>query len=334
MPAPQFVRRSYSGGDAVAQLVQPIGATDTAFTITPTTGWVEEDGLPLGTQGPFSVAIDRFTPQLEKILCSAINLNTGVVTVYVAGDGWSGRGYDGTIAQAHVPSGSTAGVQTCWTSLEADEANQAVVDILGGGGGALVSLPLGTVVPWAGFGVPSVSFKIADGSTINRTAYAGCLTAITLPTTGTTTAGSAVITGIPSTVGLWTNMTVTGARLGGAGTIFTIATVDSATQVTLTNGVGVTAGTAGALRFYAHGAGDGSTTFNLPDMRGRTAVGVSPGVPTIFSSTQPFRPLGQTGGDLNGATNFTVTSLNGTPSGTNSIAVSPYVALNWIIRVS
>jgi hypothetical protein len=129
MPLPAYVLRSYGGGAVVAQLVQEIGPSDTAFTITPTTGWTEADGNPLGTVGPFTVVIDRFTASVEKILCSGINLVTGVVTVETSGG--SGRGYDGTTPQAHVPGGSTSGVQTCWSSVEAAEANKLVYDALG-----------------------------------------------------------------------------------------------------------------------------------------------------------------------------------------------------------
>src|SRR3974390_2732568 len=99
MPAPQYVRRSYGGGADVASLVQSIGPTDIAFTIAPDTGWVEDDGSPLGTVGPFSVVIDRFTPGVEKILCSSIDLATGLVNVFVDPvDGWTGRGYDRSTA--------------------------------------------------------------------------------------------------------------------------------------------------------------------------------------------------------------------------------------------
>ena len=136
-PAPNiFGLRSYAGDAAIAQLSQEIGSGDTTFTISPTTGWVESYGAnagqPLGTSGPFTVAIDLYTPSLEKIDCSSINLNTGVVTVNTS-TGYSGRGFDGTTPQAHVPGASSTGVQPCWSSEEAYAANQAVAYALGGG---------------------------------------------------------------------------------------------------------------------------------------------------------------------------------------------------------
>jgi hypothetical protein len=135
MSAPEFIVRSYGGGADVGQLSEEMGANDLTFAFAPDTGWTEtwgaNIGSPLGTSGPFTVVIDRFTGTVEKILCSAVNLTTGVVTVYNSG-GFSGRGYDGTTAQGHVPNGSTSGVQTCWSAAEAFEANQAVFGLLGG----------------------------------------------------------------------------------------------------------------------------------------------------------------------------------------------------------
>ena len=292
MPAPQFVRRSYAGGAQAAQIVTNMGSTDTTFTIASTTGWVEEDGSPLGTVGPFTVAIDLYTPTVEKVLCSAVNLSTGVVTVYVADDGWSGRGYDGTAPQAHVSGGSQSGVQPCWSSVEAYEANQAVYDVLGGGGDSLVGVPIGSLVP---FGGPSnnlpTNFLVANAAAISRATYAACFAAITLAGTGTTTSGGATITAVSTavTANTMAGFKVTLTNSGGA--VYTVQSVTS-TTIVLTSGTGVTAGTAGGIIIYPHGAGDGTTTFNLPDTRGRGLVG-SGGVNT---QAQPTVYAGQTGG--------------------------------------
>ena len=147
MPAPSDVIRSYGGGAVASQLIESMGPTDTSFAINPTTGWTEADGNPLGTVGPFVVVIDRFTDTVEKILCSSINLVTGLVTVYTS-SGYSGRGYDGSTPQAHVPGGSTSGVQTCWSSVEAVEANSVVFKVLG----QLPAPSTGEVFTWTASG--------------------------------------------------------------------------------------------------------------------------------------------------------------------------------------
>lgn len=124
-----YILRSYGGGAEQAQLIQTIGASDLSFAISNTTGWTEADGSPLGTVGPFTVIIDRFSDTVEKITCTAVNLTTGVVTVETGG-----RGADNTDPQGHSP-GSVGGVQTCMTSVEAAEANKAVGYVLGSLGG-------------------------------------------------------------------------------------------------------------------------------------------------------------------------------------------------------
>lgn len=146
MAAPTYVIRSYGGGAVVAQLQQEMGAVDTSFAIAPVTGWTEPGGAPLGTSGPFTVVVDRFTGSVEKILCASLNVTTGVIQVFTA-TGFSGRGYDGTTAQAHVPGGSTSGVQTCWSSVEAMEANVAAATLLGTAAGTPTS---GQVMTWDG----------------------------------------------------------------------------------------------------------------------------------------------------------------------------------------
>jgi len=192
MTLPQYVVRSYGGNAGVAQLVNPIGASDLSFTISPTTGWVETVGAhigsPLGTSGPFTVVIDRFTAQVEKILCTAINTSTGVVTVYNSG-GTTGRGYDGTTAQAHTPGGSTAGVQTCFSAAEAEEANAAAVYGPGGGGSVvgLTGNPAGRLYLGAGVNVPSGTATLLANVTTDYlkggfTAPGGSV--LTVPVTG------------------------------------------------------------------------------------------------------------------------------------------------------
>lgn len=133
MPGPSYVLRDYAGGVVEGvQLTAAIGATDLAFTIANTTGWVDAANNPLGTAGPFTVVIDLGTPTAEKILCSLVNLTSGLVTVYTS-SGFSGRGYDQSTAQAHVPGGSAVGVVPAWSAVEAAEANKAVYELLGGG---------------------------------------------------------------------------------------------------------------------------------------------------------------------------------------------------------
>jgi microcystin-dependent protein len=159
----------------------------------------------------------------------------------------------------------------------------------------------GTVLDFAGAVAPA-GWLLCDGSSVSRTTYANLFavigtthgsgdgsTTFGLPDgrgrviagkgdmggtpaarlnvnlNGTTTAGSAVVTGLSSTANLSVGMFVYGTTIPASATI---ASIDSATQVTLSTGVGVTAGTATALRFgmldaTALGASGGSQTHKL-----------------------------------------------------------------------
>lgn len=301
MPQPEYVIRSYGGGAAAAQLVQQMGSSDSSFTITPTTGWVENGTTnPLGTSGPFTICIDDNSPSRETILCRSINLTSGLVTVFVDTDGWSGRGYDNTAAVAHVPGGTSSGVTPAWSSLEAEEANQAVYDILGAGGVSSLGVPIGTSIDFRGMpnAVPA-NFMYENGTAISRTTYSALLTALSMTFTGTTTNAGATITSVGTTTvnGATVNITSllpVGGKIqlvNSGGAVYTISSV-TATSIVLTSGVGVTAGTAGNVTFYPHGAGDGSTTFNIPDSRGRTTRGAG----TVGTNSQPNTYVGITGG--------------------------------------
>lgn len=148
MAAPMFVARSYAGGAPVAYITAPMGASDTSFTITPTTGWTTPDSNPLGVDGPFVVAVDLGLATEEKILCTSLNLSTGLVEVYNTG-GFFGRGYDQTNATSHTPSGGSplnGAVQVVWTAVEASEANTTVTYVLGSAGGTPTN---GEVFTWS-----------------------------------------------------------------------------------------------------------------------------------------------------------------------------------------
>jgi microcystin-dependent protein len=221
MPGPEFILRSYEGGAFPCQLSAPMSDVDLAFTLSgPFVNW------PTGAEGPgpFTLAMDDGLPTVEKILCATLDISTGVATVYTSGS-FTGRGYDGTSANAHTPQPApNPQVRPCWTAEEAMEANIAVNVLMGEvgtqpngyvltaeagaptwqapGGSAGGLVPIGAVSMYAGSAAPT-GYHICDGTAVSRTGFAALFTAI-----GTT----------------W-------------------------------------------------GVGDGSTTFNLPDLRDRFPMG-------------------------------------------------------------
>jgi microcystin-dependent protein len=201
----------------------------------------------------------------------------------------------------------------------------------------------GTVLDFAGAVAPA-GWLLCDGSSVSRTTYANLFavigvthgsgdgsTTFSLPDgrgrvaagkdnmggtsagrlvvnlNGTTTAGSAVVTGLSSTANLAVGMGVFGATMPGSAVI---ASIDSATQVTLNTGVGVTAGTATALRFgmmdaTALGATGGTQAHKLVASQmpahthqygAVTNTGAS-GIAGGTGYTTPLTASGSTGGD-------------------------------------
>jgi microcystin-dependent protein len=199
MAFPTFVRRSYAGGASPATLQSNIVDNDLSIALTGNLVlW------PTGGLGPFTIVVDNGLPSVEKILCSAFDPATQIVSVWTDGVS-TGRGYDGTTAVGHTVNSSIPQVQICWTATEASEANLAVTYMLGDagsggssppstgqvltwnsgapawidpGGGTSGLLPIGTVIDFAG---PSASvptgFLVCDGTAVSRTTYAALFTA-------------------------------------------------------------------------------------------------------------------------------------------------------------
>ena len=224
------------------------------------------------------------------------------------------------------------------------------------------TIPPGATLDYAG-PTPPVGWLLCDGSAVSRTTYAALFTAIgttwgagdgsttfnlpdlrdrttvgrgdmggtnaqrlTVVLNGTTTAGSAVITGLSSTAGLAIGMQVIGSTIP---TGRTIASIDSATQVTLNSGTSVTAGTV-SLRFAII---DGITL---------GAVGGA-GVHTLVTAEMPAHTHAQTGntGQATSAGSFSIAgtlntlAINNTQSTGGSRAhpnVQPSAVMNKIIK--
>jgi hypothetical protein len=85
-----------------------MGNADTSFVVASNTNW------PTGAVGNFIVCINRGQPDEEKILCATQAAKTVTVAT-------SGRGFDGTTAQAHA-AGAT--VECVISAFDADEWNQ------------------------------------------------------------------------------------------------------------------------------------------------------------------------------------------------------------------
>lgn len=147
------------------------------------------------------------------------------------------------------------------------------------------TVPSGALSPFAGLSVPS-GWLFCDGSAVSRTTFAALFAAITASATVTITIASPAVVNWTShglVAGDQVSFETTGALPTGlsVGVVyFVIASglTTNAFEVSATLG-GAAVNTTGSQsgtqtgRRVPYGCGDGSTTFNVPDARGRATIG-------------------------------------------------------------
>lgn len=129
-------------------------------------------------------------------------------------------------------------------------------------------VPPGVEVPYAGITAPT-GWYLEYGQAVTRASDAALLAAITLTATGNTHT-STTLDNLSTDL---RNMGLEGAFIEGTGISLgtTIVSVNSAVSLTLSAAATGTA--AISIRVLPYGQGDGSTTFNIPDRRGRAIAG-------------------------------------------------------------
>jgi microcystin-dependent protein len=215
--------------------------------------------------------------------------------------------------------------------------------------------PPGALVMWGAKTAPA-GWLLCNGQIVSRSTYAGLFAAIA-PVIGTftvTIASPAVFS--KTTHGLVENDTVyfttTGALPTGltANTVYyVIATGLTANQFQVAATLGGAAINTSGSQSGTHtlvscpfGLGDGSTTFNLPDLRGRVPLGDDLMGSTAASRVTAAKSLGVSGGTNNGAHTHTMTTGSVSSGGgatavtasptANTNLLPPYLAMFYIIR--
>jgi hypothetical protein len=125
--------------------------------------------------------------------------------------------------------------------------------------------PVGSIMPWSGFIAPP-NWVFANGQSILRASFPTYLATVTNLQQVNCTSGSPILTGLSDTTQLSVGTAVESACV----TNTTIISKTS-TTVTLNNNASVTERV--NATFFPYGNGDGSTTFNVVDMRGNVVAG-------------------------------------------------------------
>lgn len=128
--------------------------------------------------------------------------------------------------------------------------------------------PVGSIMDYSGFTVPT-NWQLAYGQALSRTDYPDLLTAITIrETTVSCISGSTTLTGFSTTVGISIGQPIEATCISTGVTVASIATLSSITV----SSAAVSTSTVTAT-IFPWGNGNGVSTFNVPDLRGRVTPG-------------------------------------------------------------
>lgn len=193
----------------------------------------------------------------------------------------------------------------------------------GGGGGSTVGdgNAVGTVLPFSGLVAPN-NYAFAYGQEISRTTYSSLLSALTITQSITCVSGNATLTTVSDTSQLNVGAAVEGACIPASSIIVS----KTASTVTLNNLALVSTTTQGT--FYPWGAGNGLTTFNVPDLRGYTMVGrnnMGGAASSVIANPYYNDPNAIAG--IGGSQTFTMLKSNlppYTPVGTNTLGAASF----------
>lgn len=260
-------RRSYKGAAVSNTLGSQLLVGGTTISLAATmSGW------PTSSE-PFFCVIDPGTAKEEKV-CVVYATTTTLTVVDPAdytspwGASANGRGVDNTTAYQHE---AGAVIYPCITARDIDEANELVSKY--GAQGSVVYQGASTFTELA-VGTAGQVLKVNSGATAPEWGQVA-------------TAGIA-----DSAVTLAKLAAVVQAGLNPAGAIQAYGGSSAPTGYLLCDGSAVSRSTYADL-FTAigttYGAGDGSTTFNIPNLKGRVPVGRD-------SAQTEFDVLGETGG--------------------------------------
>lgn len=127
--------------------------------------------------------------------------------------------------------------------------------------------PVGTIIDSAAILTPT-GFYPCDGAEKSRIDDARLFAAISLTLVGDVASGSKIIQNIPSTANLEVGWPLSGL---GVATGAVIESIDSGTQIHMSI-VGTSTHPATPLVYAPFGVGDGDTTFNVPNSKGRGTI--------------------------------------------------------------
>jgi len=251
-------------------------------------GWTTPYSLPNATIGSFPVPRLQMNQLMFDITYALKQLQTQGFPLWVSVVDGGPASYP---IYAYVAYDTGSGVRIWESQIDANtsvpgaDLNWVAIS------GMAQWTPVGTVIDFAGPIVPNFYF-VCDGTTKDRTTYSALFNAITQVQSANTTISLTTVTGLTNaTTQMYVGMPVEGVNLQ-ANT--TIASITNDTTIELSLAAAAT-GSAN-IRFFTYGAGDGATTYNLPDFRAYVTAGAGGSVGIPIPGATTLKIPGQKGG--------------------------------------
>lgn len=185
---------------------------------------------------------------------------------------------------------------------------------------------VGTILPWAGLIAPP-NYLFGYGQEISRATYPEYFTAVTLQSAAFCTSASPILTGLADTTQIPIGSPVEAICVAAGTTVLS----KTATTVTVSNNASLTTNL--LARFFPFGNGNGTTTFNVVDLRGNSLAGRSNMGGTASSHLANGTGLGLTLGINNFAYSNAVKTQQILTSGTAATYTTPAGASRIVITM-
>lgn len=269
-----YDRRTFAGGAVATTLTSGIDSSTLSIPIAASTGW------PTGSAGDFYIVIDRGTASEEKV---RVDTRTSLTLTAIAG----GRGVDGTTGVAHS---SGAAVEVCLTAVDLDEANAHIADTA-----------LDHHTQYLNTTRHDVEARHTFGAALGTPAAAADIGTTAAAGTGDNPAREdhvhqigtgAIDTAAMFAAGVVDKAAIEDAQKLPSGMISMTGAAAAPTGWLLCNGAAVSRTTYADLFTAigtAYGVGDGSTTFNVPNLKAKFPIGLD-------ATDTDVDALGETGG--------------------------------------
>lgn len=220
---------------------------------------------------------------------------------------------------------------TVWDAVTSPDGGATPTQV---GDGNLV----GTVLPWSGLVAPN-QYVFAYGQAISRATFADFFTAVTQSLNVICTSGSNTLTGLSDTTQIKVGSALEASLCVVAGTTVTSKT-GSTVVMSNTSSVSINS----TARFFPYGNGNGTSTFNVPDLRGYAVAGRDnmggTAASRLTSTYFATAGLGATGGSQSQEITFSQGLYTaGAVAADNDTSITfgvvqPTITLNYVVKVT